>query len=190
MDAPHQYVTTADGVRIAYSTPERPGSDFCGLAEHQYRLRVACSRVRAVREASASLFKLVRYDPRGFGMSQRNVEDSSLDALVRDLEAVAGRTGGDDFNLMAVAIAVPVALAFAARKPPGLKRLVLMEGSAHGSAMFDPRLLAMLEAAGDDWELASESFMRAIHGWDEDAAGRRGRLSCGSQRPCKRSRAS
>jgi pimeloyl-ACP methyl ester carboxylesterase/DNA-binding CsgD family transcriptional regulator len=78
---------------------------------------------------------LVRYDERGCGLSDREVDDISLDAWVADLEAVVDAAGIDKFALLGVSTGVAVAVAYAARHPDRLTHLVLYGGYARGRTL-------------------------------------------------------
>ncbi len=86
------YAKTADGVSIAFWT--------LGEGMPLLHLRFIYSHVqiewelpecRHWYERLAQKRKLVRYDPRGFGLSERNVVDFTLDALVLCAELAASR---------------------------------------------------------------------------------------------------
>lgn len=77
-------------------------------------------------------FRLVRYDQRANGLSERGVADLSLAAFVGDLAAVADAAGLERFVIYATSQGVPVALAYAARHPERVTRLVLHGGYVRG----------------------------------------------------------
>ncbi|GAA0938858.1 alpha/beta fold hydrolase [Pseudonocardia zijingensis] len=68
---------------------------------------------------------VVRYDERGYGLSDREVPDYGLDARLADLEAVADAAGLDRFALLGMSQGGPVAVSYAVRHPDRLSRLVL-----------------------------------------------------------------
>jgi pimeloyl-ACP methyl ester carboxylesterase/DNA-binding CsgD family transcriptional regulator len=68
---------------------------------------------------------LVRYDERGFGMSDWNVTDFSLAARLGDLEAIIDALGYDSVSLLGMSDGSPIALLYAARHPERVARLVL-----------------------------------------------------------------
>ena len=55
-------------------------------------------------------YRLVRYDERGCGLSDWDVEDFSLDAWVADLETVVDAAGLDRFALLGISQGGPVAI--------------------------------------------------------------------------------
>lgn len=77
-------------------------------------------------------FTLVRYDQRGCGLSDRDVEDISLDAWVADLEAVADAAGLGQFALFGLSQGGAIAIAYAARHPDRVARLLLCGAYAEG----------------------------------------------------------
>jgi pimeloyl-ACP methyl ester carboxylesterase len=68
---------------------------------------------------------LIRYDLRGSGLSDREATDYSLDAWVADLEAVVDALGLRRFPLVGLCQGGLVAIAYAARHPDRVSRLVL-----------------------------------------------------------------
>ncbi len=62
---------------------------------------------------------LLRYDERGCGLSDREVEDLSFGTWVEDLEAVVEAADLERFTLFGMSQGGPVALAYAARHPEG-----------------------------------------------------------------------
>lgn len=100
--------------------------------------------------------RLVRYDQRGTGLSDRTLENCDLDAFIDDLEAVADAAGLDRFPIYAASQAVPIALGFAARAPDRVSRIVAHGGYAVGRMHREP-------AAGD----VDPDTMRALltSGW-------------------------
>jgi pimeloyl-ACP methyl ester carboxylesterase len=75
-------------------------------------------------------FRYVTYDARGCGLSQRKVDEISFDAWIRDLEAVVDSLGIDRFDLLGASQGAAVAVAYAARHPERVSRLILMGGFA------------------------------------------------------------
>ena len=79
---------------------------------------------------------LVRYDGRGFGLSDRNVKDLSVDARVSDLKAVVDKLGLKRFAILGVSGGGPTAITFTARYPDRVSALVLGGTFAYWAAAF------------------------------------------------------
>jgi pimeloyl-ACP methyl ester carboxylesterase/DNA-binding CsgD family transcriptional regulator len=89
-------------------------------------------------EGLADGHAVLRYDERGCGLSDRDVEDLSLDARVADLEAVIDATRLERVALLGMSQGGPVAVAYAARHPERISKLVLFATYARGRLMRDP----------------------------------------------------
>jgi pimeloyl-ACP methyl ester carboxylesterase len=76
--------------------------------------------------------RLVRWDERGSGLSDWNVGELSLDAWVRDQEAVVDALGLERFALLGVSQGGAVAAAYAARHPARVSHLVLCGAYTRG----------------------------------------------------------
>jgi pimeloyl-ACP methyl ester carboxylesterase len=75
---------------------------------------------------------LIRYDARGNGLSDWEVDDISLEAFVRDLESVIEATGVERFALLGISQGCAVSIAYAVRHPERVSHLVLYGGFARG----------------------------------------------------------
>jgi pimeloyl-ACP methyl ester carboxylesterase len=116
MDAPQiQYAKTSDGVSIAYyATGEGPAVVWMELPSHLQAEWKLLPEQRRVYEGGSRIATLVRYDHRGFGLSERDISAFPLDALVKDLEAVVDKLGLTTFVLLAMGgFTPPVAIAYA-----------------------------------------------------------------------------
>ncbi len=93
---------------------------------------------------------LIRYDPRGTGMSDRAVDTISLDKLVEDLDAVADAAGLARFSIFAPSQSASVACLYAHRNPGRVDRIVIYGGFAQGSEVRDGEIgAAMTQAFGE-----------------------------------------
>lgn len=121
-----RFCRSADGTRLAYSVH---GSgppllvNTCWLSHLEFDWQSPVWRHFLIDLGKFAT--VVRYDERGFGMSDWNVTDFSLDARVADLEAVVDAAGLDRFALLGMSQGGPVAIVFAARHPNRLTRLIL-----------------------------------------------------------------
>lgn len=81
---------------------------------------------------------LVRYDPRGCGLSDRDKPDVTFEGFVNDLEAVIDQLGLETFPLFGMSQGVAVAIEYAARHPERVSQLVLYSGGPIGWDDGDP----------------------------------------------------
>ena len=95
--------------------------------------------------------RLIRYDKRGTGLSDRRTIEFSVDALVHELEEVADHLELDQFALFGSSQAGPIAIEYAARHPQRVSQLVLYASYADGPNTFSnpeirESLLSMVRA--------------------------------------------
>jgi pimeloyl-ACP methyl ester carboxylesterase/class 3 adenylate cyclase len=152
------FATATDDVRIAYATTGEgpPLVMVLGWATH---LEDGLSsplydRSGWIRRNSQDR-TMVRYDGRGFGLSDRDVDDFSLEARVRDLEAVVDALGLEQFTLYAISAGGPTAIAYTVRHPERVSHLILASTSA-GAYPISPaemeRWRGMLEPFRTSWD--------------------------------------
>ncbi|HXW85480.1 MAG TPA: alpha/beta fold hydrolase [Candidatus Binataceae bacterium] len=127
------FCTTSDGVRIAYGTSGKGPPVVYVVTwdtdlEHGDGSGTYGSIPHVVLGASQLV---VQYDGRGFGASDRGIRDFSLEARLRDLDTVADALKLKRFALWAYSAGGPVAIAYAARHPERVTRLVLQETYAN-----------------------------------------------------------
>lgn len=79
-----------------------------------------------------------RYDPRGCGLSDWDISDFSFEALVRDLETVVDAARLEQFDLFSMSQGGCVSMAYAARHPDRVSRLVIYGGYLQGSLSGHP----------------------------------------------------
>jgi len=133
-----RYCRTPKGVRLAYSVVGKgPPLVRCGrrFTHLEYELRTGSKYPGAILKELATEFQLLRYDTGGVGMSDWEVEEISLESWVRDLETVVTAAGFEQFALLGESQSVAVAIAYAARHPERVSRLVLYGGYALGWRM-------------------------------------------------------
>ena len=158
-----QYAKTTDGVDIAFAvfgdgSPLVYAPGAYGLGVHYYS-EMPYSRGN-VDGLVATGFRVVRYDSRGTGSSDRDNLDFSLDTSVLDLEAVVERAGLDRFALAGHFGSAQPAIAYAAKHPDRITHLILRDpvaSEADQDAVFPAYkiIAAMLPLAKDNWELVS-----------------------------------
>ena len=135
-----KYCRAPDGVRLAYATsgsgpPLVKAANFMNHLEYDWESPVWRHVVRGLSLDHT----LVRYDARGNGMSDWDVDELSLDAWVRDLETVVDAAGVDRFPLLGISQGCAISIAYAVRNPERVSHLVLYGGFALGPNKRSPR---------------------------------------------------
>jgi class 3 adenylate cyclase len=122
--------------------------------------------LRAWYERLSARRTLVRYDPRGFGMSDRGVPSFLLEAGYSDLSCIAHQLDESPIDILASATGGAWAVEFAAREPDRVRRLVLWSAQVipYGPRAWE-RIDAIIDLAERDWDLAVETFAHATIGW-------------------------
>ena len=110
---------------------------------------------------------MVRYDPRGMGLSGPEAGAFSLEGFTDDLEAVADAAGLERFSLFATSQGAAVSFAYAARHPDRVERIFSYGGFSEGSRVRDPNYGdAMTSALGEmirqGWGQPDSGQMRAF----------------------------
>lgn len=131
-----RFCASADGVRLAYAVSGR-GPPLVKAANWLSHLEFDWNSPvwRHLLDELSARHTLLRYDERGCGLSDWDVADMSFDAWLADLEAVVDASGFDRFPLLGFSQGVSVAIAYAARHPERVTRLVLHSGYARGRLM-------------------------------------------------------
>ncbi len=162
MEQQIRFCTTADGVTIAYSVIGQgtPVVQTPGWVNH-LELDLAFPHAQSWLEALlAGGRQVVRYDGRGTGLSDREVEDVSVAARVRDLEAVVDSLGLDSFVLLGFSMGGPPAIVYAAEHPERVSHLILYasfaRGFGRGREEVCRALLALMRA---EWSVGSKTVV-------------------------------
>ena len=135
-DSPlHQvrFCRTLDNVQIAYASVGR-GPPLVWAAHWLSHLSFGWESPvwRHWTEEFAKDRRFIHYDERGSGLSDWDDPEFSIDAFVRDLEAVVDTLGLDRFALIGSSKGGPTAIAYAARHPERVSHLVLYGTFAQG----------------------------------------------------------
>ncbi len=127
-----------DGIRIAYATvgdgpPLIKAPNWMTHLEYEWQSPVWRHYLRELSRDHT----FIRFDQRGNGLSDRDIDDISFDAFVSDLEAVADRLELDRFPLLGISQGCAISIAYAARHPERVSKLVLCGGFIRGAAKRD-----------------------------------------------------
>lgn len=157
-----QYTKTSDGVNIAYyAIGEGTATLFLMSPASHLEAEWQIPPLRAAFLMAAQNGTFIRFDPRGFGLSDREVNDLSLDAMVSDIEAVVDRLDLDSLAIYAFQFQAVPAVAYAARHPNLVTHLVLASPGVTGEEHTSERLMALRSLVAVDWKLATETATRS-----------------------------
>jgi class 3 adenylate cyclase/pimeloyl-ACP methyl ester carboxylesterase len=171
-----QYARAADGVRIAYwSLGEgKPLVVMPSTPFSHVQLEWEIPECRDWYQRLMAGRRLVRYDARGFGLSDRQAVDFSLEAQVSDLQALADKLGCDPIALFAPGEMGIVAIAYADRFPDRVSHLVFWASWARRADVSQTPVTRTLRALVEqDWEIYTETLARVLLGWGNEALAQR-----------------
>ncbi len=128
-----RFCTAPDGVQIAYSSvgggpPLVKTANWLNHLEYDWESPVW----RHVLHALAEENELIRYDQRGNGLSDWEVEEISFEAWLCDMEAVVDAMGLEHFPILGISQGCSTAVAYAVRHPERVSKLVLYGGYLRG----------------------------------------------------------
>ena len=163
-----RYCTTPDGVRLAYATigegpPLVKASNWLTHVDLEWESPIW-------RHWWADLSRhnrVIRYDERGNGMSQRDVSDVTFETWVQDLETVVDAAALERFPVLGISRGGPIAISYAVRHPERVSHLILYGAFAVGLKHWGTadeinarRALAELTRLG--WGLHNPGFCRVF----------------------------
>lgn len=155
-----RFCTTSDEVRIAYASvgdgpPLIKAANWLNHLEYDWDSPIW----RHVFRGLARDYRLIRYDARGNGLSDWDVQEMSFNALVRDMESVVAAAGVKRFPVLGISQGCAISVEYAIRNPDRVTHLVLHGGYASG-----------WRVRGDPAEVARREAMLTLilHGWGQD----------------------
>ena len=168
MDPEIRYARNSDGTNIAHwaigsgrTLVYMPPMPWCHL-EREWLIppwRRRYERLAAGRQ-------VVRYDARGFGLSDPSPSVTTLAAHVADLEAVLDTLDVSTCDLFAPGDAGLVAVAFSAAHPARVERLILWNSYARRAAFNNSAKVKSMRVLWDqDWRTYTESMMGTFFHW-------------------------
>ncbi|MBA2961806.1 MULTISPECIES: adenylate/guanylate cyclase domain-containing protein [Ramlibacter] len=134
-----RFCTSSDGTSIAYATmgsglPLVRPAHF--LTHLEFDLESPVMQPWLVELSRHNM--LLRYDGRGTGLSSRDPPEISFETAIADLEAVVDGAGVDRFALFGCSQGCATSIAYAARHPERVTRLVVYGGYARGFLKRNP----------------------------------------------------
>ena len=158
-----RYCRSPDGVRLAYAIsghgpPLVKAANWLNHIEYDWESPVWGHVLHRLSQNNT----LVRYDARGNGLSDWDVAELSVDAWVTDLETVVSAAGLQRFPLLGVSQGCAISIAYAARYPERVSRLILYGGFSLGPFKRSPEEAAKRKAlatlARSEWGSDSPAF--------------------------------
>jgi len=161
-----QFATAHDGVSVAYAVvgqgpPMVYMPEWVSHIDYEWAGSTGIFNKRLARSHSVFL-----YDGRGTGLSDRDVSDFSIDARLRDLEAVVEHAGLDQFVLFSGSQASPVGITYAARNPERVSKLILYSpiSATGGGGEPDKSLIrAVLDLIRAEWGVGARTTLGFVH---------------------------
>jgi DNA-binding winged helix-turn-helix (wHTH) protein/pimeloyl-ACP methyl ester carboxylesterase len=128
-----QFFTTHDGVRIAYSVagsgpPLVKAANWLNHLDFEWQSPIWRHWIPVL----TAQHTLIRYDERGNGLSDWNISDFSFEAWIQDFDELIETLGLKKFSLLGISQGGAVAMAYAARYPERVEKLVLYGSFARG----------------------------------------------------------
>lgn len=153
------FTTAPDDVRICYATvgegpPLVKAPNWLTHLEFEWQSPVWS---HWWEELAQSHF-LIRFDQRGSGLSDREVDDISFDASVGDLETVVNTLDLEEFVLLGISQGGAAAIEYTARHPERVSKLILYGAFARGS----------MKRGGESREEFDARQILVRHGWGRD----------------------
>jgi class 3 adenylate cyclase/pimeloyl-ACP methyl ester carboxylesterase len=157
-----RYALTADGVSIAYQVVGEGPLDLVYVPGWVSHLEATWEEptLASFCEQLASFSRLILFDKRGTGMSDRVPEDQlpTLEIRMDDLRSVCDAAGSEQAALLGVSEGAPLCVLFAAAHPERTTAAIMIGGYAR-----------RMQAADYPWGIsveAHEAFMEEIaRGW-------------------------
>lgn len=164
-----RYFKSFDGARIAYAVsgsgpPVVLMPSWLTHLEYQGRSEAW----RPWLEELETRYTLVRYDPRGCGLSERDVSDLSFETWVRDFEGLVEKLELKQFASIGICQGGAVAISYAERNPGRIGHLILCGAYARGrnrrsSPPLEPeKARVMIEMIELGWSESDSAFMRSF----------------------------
>jgi DNA-binding winged helix-turn-helix (wHTH) protein/pimeloyl-ACP methyl ester carboxylesterase len=162
------FCRTADGVNIAIGRvglgmPLVRTATWFNHLDHEWQNPLRAPLLNFL----ADRYRLIRYDCRGTGLSDRDIADISFEGLLHDLEAVVDGLGLDRYALIGTSQGAALAVVHAVRYAHRVSRLVLHGGSVRGRKrrdsptereMADALLSLMRQGWGDEHSVFMRMF--------------------------------
>lgn len=162
-----RFCRAPDGLRIAYAVHgEGPPILITKTWISHLQYDAEDPMLGHLLEALGRVATVVRYDERGYGLSDWDAEDLSLEARVGDLEAVVDAAGFERCAVMGMGQGGQVVISHAARSPERVTRMIL-SGTYAGvadeyRARFEAYFETLVQLVRFGWTLPDSRFRRVF----------------------------
>ncbi len=171
MEQQIRFCKTSDGLRIGYArTGEGPPlvwvPGWISHLELDFEFPPFRERVANLSQD----FTLIRFDKRGTGVSQRGITDFSLEAHMRDMQAVVAAAELKKFALAGYSEGGPISLSYTARHLDAVSHLILMGTWATAAQIGGgPEMLgALVSIVSHQWGMGSRLLADLFFGEEAD----------------------
>ena len=154
------FCRSADNINIAYAEvgngpPLIKAANWLTHLEYDWESPVWSPLLHRLAEKN----RLIRYDTRGTGLSDREVAEFSFDGFMRDFESVVDAVKTDRFAILGISQGAAVAAVYAAAHPERVTKLILYGGYAQGR-----------NKRGSPDEVAKANLFLSLmqHGWGDE----------------------
>jgi pimeloyl-ACP methyl ester carboxylesterase/DNA-binding CsgD family transcriptional regulator len=169
-----KYARTSDGVNIAYySIGEGPTLVYANPGSHLEQ-EWRHTEQRSWTEQLAANFRLIRFDSRGSGLSDRP-QTFTPEGATLDIEAVVARERLNRFALFGLLSSAAIAVLYTCRHPDRVSHLILWSPYARYRDFLEssPQLRALRPAAAIDWHTYTEFLAEFLLGREDIDESRR-----------------
>lgn len=168
-----QYAKTSDGVSVAYGEAGE-GTPVLVISPAGFsHAELGWEAFAPAQQGLAARFRTVWFDYRGTGLSDRSAADFSLDAALRDVEAVVEGARLGKFVLGCWGVGAMVGIAYAATHPEQVSHLILNDGCASYADIGETAVVrAAMPLLEIDWQLYTETFGQVMWAFANPEFGR------------------
>jgi class 3 adenylate cyclase len=168
-----RYAKSADGTNIAYwavgDGEARPLVYVPTMPWSHIEREWAIPELRRRYERLAAGRRLIRYDARGFGLSEPHPIAATTAAHADDLEAVLDALAITECDLFAAGDAGFAAIEYCSRQTSRIARLILWGSYANRDVLLDsPKIKSMHALWDEDWTQYTELAIRTVLGWKHE----------------------
>lgn len=160
LEASIQFVKRKDGVKLAYSAFGK-GQPFVVPPPWVTSLSffLEDSITRQFWNQLSQAVRVVIYDKHGCGQSDRDRKEYTLESELLDLETIIEHLGLRDFILFGSSMAGPISIAYTARYPERVTRLILYGAYSSGKKLATEEVeSALVSLVHASWGLGSKAL--------------------------------